>query len=35
MKVDITSGRMVCQGCNHVYPIRDGIPNMLLTESEV
>lgn len=31
----ILNGRMVCEGCGHVYPIRDGIPNMLLAEDEV
>ncbi|KAG4108230.1 Trm112p-domain-containing protein [Neocallimastix lanati (nom. inval.)] len=35
LEIDIISGRMVCKGCNHVYPIRGGIPNMLLTESEI
>ncbi|KAI9139470.1 hypothetical protein BKA69DRAFT_1030461 [Paraphysoderma sedebokerense] len=31
----VQSGEMVCPSCGHVYPIRDGIPNMLLNESEV
>ncbi|KAJ3372528.1 hypothetical protein AMAG_13841 [Allomyces macrogynus ATCC 38327] len=35
MEVNIQSGSMVCPECEHVYPIRDGIPNMLLSEDEV
>ena len=31
----VRNGRMVCNGCGHVYPIKDGIPNMLLAEDEV
>ncbi|KAI9347795.1 hypothetical protein DFJ73DRAFT_836381 [Zopfochytrium polystomum] len=31
----VKEGRMVCNGCGHIYPIRDGIPNMLLQETEV
>lgn len=31
----IKSGKMKCMGCGHIYPIRDGIPNMLLAEDEV
>lgn len=35
METRIIQGEMVCNGCGHVYPIRDGIPNMLLQEDEV
>ena len=35
LEVDIEQGEMVCRNCSHVYPIKDGIPNMLLNESEV
>jgi multifunctional methyltransferase subunit TRM112 len=35
MGIDIESGEMVCEGCGHVYPITDGIPNMLLNENEI
>ena len=35
MGFDIESGEMVCEGCGHVYPITDGIPNMLLNENEI
>jgi multifunctional methyltransferase subunit TRM112 len=31
----VKDGLMTCQGCGHVYAIRDGIPNMLLAEDEV
>lgn len=31
----LKNGLMTCEGCGHVYPIRDGIPNMLLAEDEV
>lgn len=26
---------MVCPNCGHVYPIKDGVPNMLLAEHEL
>ncbi|KAI9017071.1 hypothetical protein BC832DRAFT_543587 [Gaertneriomyces semiglobifer] len=26
---------MICKGCGHVYPIKDGVPNMLLQDNEV
>ncbi|KAI8874456.1 hypothetical protein GQ42DRAFT_159795 [Ramicandelaber brevisporus] len=32
---EVTSGKMVCDGCGRVYPIVDGIPNMLLSETEI
>ncbi|KAJ3387245.1 hypothetical protein HDU84_000967 [Entophlyctis sp. JEL0112] len=33
-QTQVTAGKMVCRGCGHVYPISDGIPNMLLQETE-
>ncbi|KAJ3105330.1 hypothetical protein HDU97_008227 [Phlyctochytrium planicorne] len=35
METEVKSGRMICPGCGHVFPIKDGIPNMLLQENEV
>lgn len=35
MARNITSGNMTCAACGHLFPIRDGIPNMLLKEDEV
>ncbi|KAJ3415624.1 hypothetical protein HDV05_004500 [Chytridiales sp. JEL 0842] len=35
LETRVKEGRMVCPNCGHVYPIRDGIPNMLLQETEV
>ncbi len=35
MKKKIINGSMVCPGCNHVFSIKNGIPNMLLNENEV
>ncbi|KAJ3348655.1 hypothetical protein HDU83_001125 [Entophlyctis luteolus] len=35
LETQVTAGKMVCRGCGHVYPISDGIPNMLLQETEV
>ncbi|EPZ35708.1 Trm112p-domain-containing protein [Rozella allomycis CSF55] len=35
MQKEIIDGEMVCKNCGHVYPIKDGIPNMLLEEDEV
>jgi multifunctional methyltransferase subunit TRM112 len=31
----IKQGNMLCTGCGHIYPIIDGIPNMLLQNSEI
>jgi multifunctional methyltransferase subunit TRM112 len=31
----VLNGKLVCPGCERVYPIIDSIPNMLLTEDEV
>ncbi|KAG2366758.1 hypothetical protein BDR07DRAFT_1327517 [Suillus spraguei] len=35
MEIHVTDGAMVCQNCNHTYPISNGIPNMLLAEHEI
>ncbi|KAI8927567.1 hypothetical protein BC831DRAFT_451928 [Entophlyctis helioformis] len=35
LEVRVKEGKMVCQGCEHVYPIVNGIPNMLLQDNEV
>ncbi|KAJ8585210.1 Trm112p-domain-containing protein [Rhizopogon salebrosus TDB-379] len=35
MEIHVTDGAMVCQNCKHVYPISNGIPNMLLAEHEI
>jgi len=31
----IEVGNLVCNNCGRVYPINNGVPNMLLTEDEV
>ncbi|OCF58014.1 multifunctional methyltransferase subunit TRM112 [Kwoniella mangroviensis CBS 10435] len=35
MELHVEEGNMTCRGCGHVYPISNGIPNMLLAEHEV
>ncbi|KAF9976191.1 hypothetical protein BGZ73_008973 [Actinomortierella ambigua] len=35
LETHVISGKMICPNCQHVYVIRDGIPNMLLAEHEV
>ncbi|KAI8364890.1 hypothetical protein EDC96DRAFT_558649 [Choanephora cucurbitarum] len=35
LETHVQQGQMVCPNCNHVYKIRDGIPNMLLAEHEI
>jgi len=30
---DIVSGHLTCQKCNHVYSIKESIPNLLPPES--
>ncbi|RKP11382.1 hypothetical protein BJ684DRAFT_5120, partial [Piptocephalis cylindrospora] len=32
LETHIKEGKMVCNGCNHIYRIKEGIPNMLLSE---
>ncbi|KAI0728323.1 hypothetical protein C8Q72DRAFT_835102 [Fomitopsis betulina] len=35
LEVHIEEGVMICPNCNHIYPISNGIPNMLLAEHEI
>lgn len=35
LEIQVQDGAMVCPSCGHVYPIKDGIPNMLLAEHEI
>lgn len=35
MDIQITEGALVCPNCARRYPIKNGIPNMLLNEDEV
>ncbi|ORX33620.1 hypothetical protein BD324DRAFT_638926, partial [Kockovaella imperatae] len=29
MEMHVEEGKMICQGCGHIYPIANGIPNMV------
>jgi len=35
LEIHVEDGSMVCPNCNHIYPISNGIPNMLLQEHEL
>ncbi|KAI8904109.1 hypothetical protein EDD86DRAFT_92152 [Gorgonomyces haynaldii] len=35
LKTKISEGQMECPNCQRVYVVKDGIPNMLLLETEV
>ncbi|KAJ8514350.1 hypothetical protein ONZ45_g8117 [Pleurotus djamor] len=35
LEIHVEEGQMICPNCNHVYPISNGIPNMLLAEHEI
>jgi uncharacterized protein YbaR (Trm112 family) len=35
VRLDEGAGRIICQGCGRRYPIRDGIPVMLIDEAEM
>jgi uncharacterized protein len=34
-KVDLKGDRLVCEKCGRAYPVRDGIPIMLVDEAEM
>ncbi|CAH7682587.1 hypothetical protein BY996DRAFT_4574438 [Phakopsora pachyrhizi] len=34
-EIHVVEGEMVCPSCNHIFQIKDGIPNMLLAEHEI
>ena len=33
--VELKENKIVCKGCGRKYPIKDGIPVMLIDESEL
>ncbi|PVV04251.1 hypothetical protein BB560_001251 [Smittium megazygosporum] len=33
--IDIKEGKMICESCGHIYPIKNSVPNMLLAEHEI
>ncbi|KZT30088.1 Trm112p-domain-containing protein [Neolentinus lepideus HHB14362 ss-1] len=35
LEIHVEEGAMVCPNCKHVYPISNGIPNMLLADHEI
>ncbi|KAI9463583.1 Trm112p-domain-containing protein [Lactarius psammicola] len=35
LEIHVDEGSMTCPNCGHVYPISNGIPNMLLAEHEI
>ncbi|GMK58584.1 hypothetical protein CspeluHIS016_0600260 [Cutaneotrichosporon spelunceum] len=35
LEMHVEEGCMTCRGCGHIYPIQNGIPNMLLAEHEI
>lgn len=35
MQHTVKNGNMTCRGCGHIYRIKDGIPNLLLSEDEI
>ena len=32
---DIIKGKLVCADCGRIYPIVDGIPNLIMDEDEI
>jgi multifunctional methyltransferase subunit TRM112 len=35
LETEIIEGELICPNCNRAYPIKDGIPNMLLKDDEL
>ncbi|KAI0246245.1 Trm112p-domain-containing protein [Lactifluus subvellereus] len=35
LEIHVDEGLMTCPNCGHVYPVLNGIPNMLLAEHEI
>ncbi|KAF8515466.1 Trm112p-domain-containing protein [Gautieria morchelliformis] len=35
LEIHVENGKMICPNCSHIYPISNGIPNMLLAEHEI
>ena len=35
MGIEVIEGKMTCDKCMHIFPIKGSIPNMLLSSSEV
>ncbi|HOK55562.1 MAG TPA: Trm112 family protein [Armatimonadota bacterium] len=34
-KVELSDNRLICKKCGRAYPVRDGIPVMLVDEAEI
>lgn len=32
---DITKGKLVCGDCERIYPVVDGIPNLIMDDDEI
>lgn len=35
VQINVKEGELKCQNCGRAFPIKKGIPNMLLNEEEV
>jgi uncharacterized protein YbaR (Trm112 family) len=33
LRVDDAASELVCTGCGYAYPVRDGIPTLLIDEA--